>query len=180
MESYTGFASLYDLFMDNIPYKEWSLYLIDLLKEHNITDGIILDLGCGTGNITQLLAKSGYDMIGIDNSDEMLNIALDKKYENELDILYLNQDMRSFELYGTVAAIVSICDSMNYITEYEDLIKVFKLANNYLDPKGLFIFDLNTIYKYRQMGDCTIAESREEGSFIWENTFYNDTNINQY
>lgn len=180
MESYTGFASLYDLFMDNIPYKEWSIYLMDLLKEHNITDGIILDLGCGTGNITQFLAESGYDMIGIDNSDEMLNIALDKKYENELDILYLNQDMRSFELYGTVAAIVSICDSMNYITEYEDLIKVFKLANNYLDPKGLFIFDLNTIYKYRQMGDCTIAENRENGSFIWENTFYNDTNINQY
>lgn len=180
MESYTGFASLYDLFMDNIPYEEWSLYLINLLKEHGIREGIIAELGCGTGNITQLLAKAGYDMIGIDNSDEMLNIAQNKKYESKLDILYLNQDMRSFELYGTAAAVISICDSINYIIEYKDLIKVFKLVNNYLDPKGLFIFDLNTKYKYAQMGDSTIAENRENGSFIWENTFYADTNINQY
>lgn len=78
MKSYTGFASVYDLFMDNIPYDKWSSYVLDLLKEYNINDGIILDLGCGTGNITEPLAKAGYDMIGIDNSDEMLNIALDK------------------------------------------------------------------------------------------------------
>lgn len=171
MKSYTGFASVYDLFMDNIPYDKWSSYVLDLLKEYNINDGIILDLGCGTGNITEPLAKAGYDMIGIDNSDEMLNIALDKKYENDLDILYLNQDMRSFELYGTVRAIVSICDSINYITSTEDLIEVFKLVNNYLDPEGIFIFDLNTIYKYSQIGDRTIAENRKESSFIWENTF---------
>lgn len=180
MESYTGFASVYDLFMDNIPYDRWSSYVIDLLKEYNINDGIVLDLGCGTGNITEPLARSGYDMIGIDNSDEMLNIALDKKYENNLDILYLNQDMRFFELYGTVRAVISICDSMNYITEPDDLIKVFKLVNNYLDPGGIFIFDLNTAYKYSQIGDCTITENRNESSFIWENTFFADTNINQY
>ncbi len=180
MKYYTGFASVYDLFMDNIPYDKWSSYVLDLLKEYNINDGIILDLGCGTGNITEPLAKAGYDMIGIDNSDEMLNIALDKKYENDLDILYLNQDMRSFELYGTVRAIVSICDSINYITSTEDLIEVFKLVNNYLDPEGIFIFDLNTIYKYSQIGDRTIAENRKESSFIWENTFFTDTNINQY
>lgn len=79
--------------------------------------------------------------------------------------------MRSFELYGTVRAIVSICDSINYITSTEDLIEVFKLVNNYLDPEGIFIFDLNTIYKYSQIGDRTIAENRKESSFIWENTF---------
>lgn len=180
MESYTGFAPVYDLFMDNIPYDQWSLYVIDLLKEYNINDGIVLDLGCGTGNITEPLARAGYDMIGIDNSDEMLNIALDKKYESDLDILYLNQDMRSFELYGTVRAVVSICDSINYITSIDDLVKVFSLVNNYLDPNGIFIFDLNTIYKYTQIGDCTIAENRNESSFIWENTFFSDTNINQY
>ncbi|MBQ1193891.1 MAG: class I SAM-dependent methyltransferase [Lachnospiraceae bacterium] len=180
MDSYTGFAPLYDLFMDNIPYEEWSSYLIDLLKENNIDEGIVLELGCGTGNITGYLSKAGYDMIGIDNSDEMLGIALEKKYDEELDILYLNQDMRDFELYGTVAAVVSICDSLNYITEYNDLVKVFKLVNNYLDPKGLFIFDLNTIYKYAEMGDCVIAENRTEGSFIWENSYFEDKHINQY
>lgn len=180
MDSYTGFASLYDLFMDNIPYKEWSDYLIGLLKENNVKDGLICELGCGTGNITEYLAAAGYDMIGIDNSEDMLNIALDKKYDSGNDILYLCQDMRQFELFGTVGAIVSICDSINYITEYEDLIKVFKLVNNYLDPSGIFIFDLNTIFKYQSMGDCVIAENRPEGSFIWENSYYDDSHVNEY
>lgn len=180
MESYTGFAEFYDLFMDNIPYEEWSKYLIGLLQEYGVNDGIVLDMGCGTGNITELLANAGYDMIGIDNSEDMLNEAMDKRYESGLDILYLCQDMREFELYGTVAAAVSICDSVNYILDLDDLIKVFKLVNNYLDPKGLFIFDLNTIHKYEMMGDSVIAENREEGSFIWENSYFSDTHLNQY
>ncbi len=180
MDSYTGFAEFYDLFMDNIPYKEWSDYLISLLKEYNIHSGLVLDIGCGTGNITELLASSGYDMIGIDNSEDMLAAAMDKRYDSGLDILYLLQDMREFELYGTVAAAVSICDSMNYILEYDELVTVFKLVNNYLDPEGLFIFDLNTISKYENMGDTVIAENRDEGSFIWENSFFKDKNLNQY
>lgn len=180
MDSYTGFATLYDLFMDNVPYEEWASYLIGLLKEYNINDGIVLDMGCGTGNITEILAKNGYDMIGIDNSEEMLGIAMEKKAENGLDILYLLQDMREFELYGTVACAVSICDSMNYITDFDELVDVFKLVNNYLDPGGLFIFDLNTSFKYKNIGDSVIAENREDGSFIWENTFYEDEQINQY
>lgn len=180
MESYTGFAEFYDLFMDNIPYEEWSSYLIFLLKEYGINDGIVLDIGCGTGNVTEYLAKAGYDMIGIDNSEDMLTEAMNKRYDSGLDILYLCQDMRELELYGTVAAAVSICDSMNYIIEYNDLVKVFKLVNNYLDPKGIFIFDLNTIHKYETMGDSTIAENREDGSFIWENSYYPDKKINQY
>lgn len=180
MDSYTGFAEFYDLFMDNIPYKEWSDYLISLLKEYSIHSGLVLDIGCGTGNITELLASSGYDMIGIDNSEDMLAAAMDKRYDSGLDILYLLQDMREFELYGTVAAAVSICDSMNYILEYDELVTVFKLVNNYLDPEGLFIFDLNTISKYENMGDTVIAENRDEGSFIWENSFFKDKNLNQY
>ena len=151
MDSYTGFANMYDLFMDNIPYQQWSEYLISLLKSYGINEGLILDMGCGTGNITEPLAKAGYDMIGIDNSEDMLGIAMDKRYDSGLDILYLCQDMREFELYGTVAAAVSICDSMNYILEYDELVQVFKLVNNYLDPNGLFIFDLNTIHKYENI-----------------------------
>ena len=180
MDSYTGFAEFYDLFMDNIPYEEWSNYLISLLKEYNVDDGIVLDMGCGTGNITEFLARAGYDMIGIDNSEDMLMEAMNKRYDSGLDILYLCQDMRDFELYGTVAAAVSICDSMNYIIDYNDLVKVFSLVNNYLDPNGLFIFDLNTIHKYETMGDCTIAENRETGSFIWENSYFPNKKLNQY
>ncbi len=180
MDAYTGFAALYDLFMDNIPYEEWADYLISLLKEYNIDNGIVLDMGCGTGNITEHLAKAGYDMIGIDNSDEMLNIAMEKRVNLGLDILYLLQDMRDFELYGTVAAAVSICDSMNYITDYDELVDVFRLVNNYLDPGGIFIFDLNTESKYTAIGDTVIAENRDEGSFIWENSYFPDEKINQY
>ena len=181
MDAYTSFASVYDTFMDNIPYEEWAEYLVDLLKEYGISDGLVLDLGCGTGNMTELLASAGYDMIGVDNAEEMLEIAMEKRAKSGNDILYLLQDMREFELYGTVKAIVSICDSINYITEEEDLLEVFRLANNYLDPKGIFIFDFNTVYKYREvLGNQTIAEDREDCSFIWDNYYYEDEQINEY
>lgn len=181
MEAYTSFAAVYDMFMDNIPYEEWGTYLKELLKEYEIEDGLVLDLGCGTGTMTEILAEAGYDMIGVDNAEDMLEIAMEKKVESGHDILYLLQDMREFELYGTVKAVVSICDSVNYITEEEDLLEVFRLVNNYLDPKGMFIFDFNTEYKYREiLGDCTIAENRDACSFIWDNYYYEEEQINEY
>lgn len=147
MEAYTSFARVYDTFMDNVPYKEWADYLGKILKEYGIDDGLVLDLGCGTGSMTEMLASSGYDMIGVDNAEEMLEIAMEKKVESGHDILYLLQDMREFELYGTVRAVISACDSVNYITDDEDLTEVFRLVNNYLDPgNGLFVFDFNTEY----------------------------------
>lgn len=180
-DAYSSFASTYDTFMDNCPYEEWAAYLTGLLKEYGIEDGLLLDLGCGTGGMTELLSANGYDMIGIDNSEEMLEIAMDKRTRSGHDILYLMQDMREFELYGTVRAIVSVCDSMNYIMEAEEIKEVFRLANNYLDPEGIFIFDFNTEYKYREiLGDRTIAESREDCSFIWDNYYYEDEQVNEY
>lgn len=196
MDAYTSFAQVYDLFMDNVPYEEWSRYVISLLKEEKIENGLVLDLGCGTGKMTRLLAAAGYDMIGIDYSEDMLEIAREYQYAQQgeiaddcaeedavqdSNILYLLQDMREFELYGTVRAVISICDSMNYILDEEDLLQVFKLVNNYLDPKGIFIFDMNTRYKYAEtLGETTITENREEGSFIWENYFDEEDDINQY
>ena len=181
MDAYTSFAEVYDMFMDNIPYEDWCGYLTSLLKEYGINDGLVLDLGCGTGTLTELLAKEGYDMIGVDVSEDMLQEAIEKRAESGLPILYLLQDMREFELYGTVRAVVSICDSLNYILDYDDLAHVFSLVNNYLDPEGVFIFDLNTPYKYRELiGDATIAENREDASFIWENTWYEDEQVNEY
>jgi SAM-dependent methyltransferase len=206
MDAYTSFAEVYDLFMDNVPYGEWAEYLCSILGEYHIEEGILLDLGCGTGKLTRMFAQKGYDMIGVDNSIEMLDIARnwqDAKQPPELtgrmqdarqqpdeenptqtsssQILYLLQDMREFELYGTVRAVYSACDCLNYILEEEDLLTVFRLVNNYLDPHGIFIFDMNTAYKYEKLlADNTFAENRDEGSFIWENYYDPESGINEY
>ena len=142
---------------------------------------LVLDLGCGTGTLTELLYQKGYDMIGIDYSQDMLNIAMEKKAVSGSDILYLCQDMRELDLYSTVGTVVSVCDSVNYLLEDEDVEETFRLVNNYLYPGGLFIFDFNTVYKYEQViGDTTIAENREECSFIWENYYHDKERINEY
>lgn len=196
MQAYTGFAQVYDIFMDNVPYDGWANYLEGLLKEYNVNSGLVLELGCGTGSITRRLAAKGYDMIGIDISEEMLEIARDREYSQDYNsedfieadkqserssILYLQQDMREFELFGTVNAVVSICDSMNYITSDADLLKVLQLVNNYLDTGGIFIFDMNTVHKYKDiLADNTIAENREDCSFIWDNYYDEDKMINEY
>lgn len=179
-ETYSDFASVYDQLMDNIPYDDWCRYIHELLIEYDIKDGIIAELGCGTGTITEMLAQKGYDMIGIDYSDSMLDIANEKKSDTGSSTLYLCQDMREFELYGTVAATISVCDSINYITEPEDLLQVFKLVNNYLDPKGIFIFDFHPRYYYKEIvADATIAEDRDDISFIWDNYYDEDEDINE-
>ncbi|MCI5856192.1 MAG: methyltransferase domain-containing protein [Agathobacter sp.] len=182
MDAYTSFAEVYDLFMDNVPYEEWADYMIDIFAENEVRDGIMLDLGCGTGKLARLFANRGFDMIGVDNSMDMLEIAKQAQVEEaDSTILYLCQDMREFELYGTVRGIYSACDCLNYILEEDELLQVFRLVNNYLDPGGIFIFDMNTPYKYETLlADNTFAENREEGSFIWENYFDAESGINEY
>ncbi len=182
MNAYTGFARVYETLMDNIPYEEWFVYLKGLLMEYGVGKGsLVAELGCGTGTMTRLFAGEGYDMIGIDLSEEMLDVARYDHPEVEEDILYLNQDMREFELFGTVAAVISVCDSMNYLTTEEELLKVFQLVNNYLDPGGYFIFDMKTEYNYEVlMGDRVIAENREDCSLIWENYYDKEKQLNQY
>ncbi|WP_033151496.1 class I SAM-dependent DNA methyltransferase [Pseudobutyrivibrio ruminis] len=178
MEAYTGFATVYDRYMDNIPYDDWAQNIKVLFEKYNMPMEIVCDLGCGTGQMTRRLKEMGYDMIGIDVSYDMLMEAMSQ--EDSDGILYLCQDMRSFELYGTVGAVISLCDSMNYLADTDELLQVCKLANNYLDPKGLFIFDMKTDSYYKKLGTSTIAENREEGSFIWENEYNPDARDNYY
>ncbi len=181
MNEYTSFANVYDTFMDNVPYKEWADTIVRILSEDGINEGLVLELGCGTGSMTEELASRGYDMIGVDYSEEMLEVAIKKREESGHDILYLHQDMREFELYGTVKAVISICDSINYILEKDDLLEVFRLVNNYLDPGGLFLFDLNSVYKYESiLADHSFSENTAECSFIWDNYYDVSSGINEY
>jgi len=181
LDTYNDFAQVYDLFMEDIPYDEWVSYLEAVWRNYDFKPKLIAELGCGTGNITHRLAKKGYDMIGIDVSDTMLLQAREKAVEENQEILYLLQDMREFELYGTVDCIISLCDSLNYITDENDLLEVFRLADNYLEPNGLFIFDMNTEYKFKEiLGNNTFAEAEEEAAYIWENFYDEEEKINEY
>ena len=177
---YGAFSAVYDRLMEDIPYGEWKELLLSLLARFGIHDGLVAELGCGTGTMTELLAEAGYDMIGIDNSEQMLSQAMEKRVKSGHDILYLLQDMREFELYGTVRAIVSVCDSMNYLADTDELLAVLKLAANYLDPGGVFIFDLKTDRYYRGIGDASYSDSDPQASYIWENSYDEESRTNCY
>lgn len=179
MESYTDFAYIYDKLIDQ-DYEKWADYIEEIFKKHGVKPNLVLDLGCGTGSITNILAKRGYDMIGVDLSPDMLNVARDKAMEENLDVLYLCQDIREFELYGTVDAIICTLDVLNYITKPEDLRLVFALVKNYLNPDGIFIFDINTEYKLKNvLGNNTFVNDENGIFYTWENE-YNEKISNQY
>ncbi|MBO4913543.1 MAG: class I SAM-dependent methyltransferase [Butyrivibrio sp.] len=211
MDAYTDFANVYDTFMDETPYDVWGDFVVELMNKFGVTkpatskasanDGgaleysteenseqaleeeknLIVELGCGTGSFTLNMAKRGYDIIGIDMSSDMLDIARKKTASEGLDVMYLEQDMRELDLYCTCGTVLSVCDSVNYLLEDDDVIETFKLVNNFLFPNGVFIFDFNTLHKYRDViGDVTIAENREDCSFIWDNYYHEEEHINEY
>lgn len=170
---YSDFAYVYDRLMQDIDYLKLVEYIEVLISEYGSRKPkLVLDLACGTGNLTLQLARRGYDMIGIDMSSDMLNCALEKSMELELSPLWVCQDMRSFELFGTVDAILCTMDSLNYITDFDDLKSVFRLVNNYLNPGGVFIFDMNTPYKLEKiLGNNFFYEILEDITYIWQNSY---------
>ena len=184
MSSYESFAKVYDTFMSNVPYDKWITYIKKIWKKFDLQPKLILDLACGTGNISYRLAKDGYEMIGVDLSEDMLEEAMEKNALLPRDakpVLYLNQDMREFELYGTIDCVLCLCDSINYIVEPDDLLQVFRLVNNYLEPGGLFIFDINTIYKFKYiLADNSYGETTENAAYTWENYYDESENINEF
>ena len=173
MDAYTGFAYVYDEYMDNIPYEEWGQYMIALLKENGVScDSSVLELGCGTGTVTRMLAKEGYDCVGLDMSEDMLSIASEKTFEEGSQVIYTCQDMRDFEVPYEVDGMISIGDSMNYITSVPDLESVFACVSENLKKGGVFIFDLKTIHFFRDiLAENTYAENREDSAFIWDNYY---------
>lgn len=185
-EGYDAIAGVYDLLNQEIDYESWADLFERCFAEFlPQRPELVLDLACGTGRMTRTLASRGYDMIGVDGSAAMLSEA--RMQETDSRILYLYQDMRSFELYGTVGAVVCCLDSINYLLSEQDVRKTFSLVHNYLDPDGLFLFDVNTPYKFQTVyGNNAYVlenESGEEPSDLraiycgWQNDYHADTGL---
>ncbi|HHY23300.1 MAG TPA: class I SAM-dependent methyltransferase [Clostridiaceae bacterium] len=167
--------------MFDINYPEWVDYIETIFKNYDIQPELIADLGCGTGSFCLEMAGRGYNMIGIDISTEMLSRAMLKLESQGVErekVLFLNQDMSRFELFGTVDAIVSLLDSINYITDKNDLKRMISLVENYLNPGGLFIFDVNSVYKFEKIFANNVFYSiDDEITYIWENTYDKNTKL---
>jgi len=177
MRSYNDFAYIYDSLIDE-DYDKWTDYIEDIFIKYNVRPKLVLDLACGTGSITTRLAKRGYDMIGIDLSEDMLSIAAEKAMEDNLDIRFIKQDMTSFELYGTVDAIICTLDAVNYITSPLKLQKMFDLAKYYLNPNGIFIFDISSVHKLTNiLGNNSFINDSGDIFYTWENEYNTRTKI---
>ena len=174
MDAYSKFAQVYDSLMDDVPYQKIAEIIDSKIKKHNIKNNIVLDLACGTGTLTKALASKGYEMIGADISADMLQ----KAQEKNSDVLFLNQPMEDFELYGTVGTIVCALDSVNYLLDDESLYNMFRLCNNYLEPDGLLIFDINSEYKFKNiLANNIYTYDSDEIFYVWENNFAEEENL---
>lgn len=172
MSRYGAFAEYYDSLTSNVSYEAAAEYVADILNENGIKEGILLDLACGTGTMSVEMAKRGYDVIGIDNSPEMLSEAREKAYEAGEDILFLCQDMCDIDLYGTVECTLCLLDSLNHLESEEELLAAFKGVSLFTVPGGVFIFDVNTQYKHKYvLGDNTFVYDNEDVYCVWQNEY---------
>ncbi|MCL2355780.1 MAG: class I SAM-dependent methyltransferase [Defluviitaleaceae bacterium] len=198
---YKNFARVYDALMAETPYDSWAEYIDELLLQRAFAKSkpdvaqpaclhenekklrickanfLVLDLACGTGNIAIRLAKAGYDLIGADASGDMLAEA-SRKAEN-LQILFLAQDMRKLNLYGTIDAAVCVCDGLNYLLSEADLLATFKRVRLFLNPGGIFIFDMNTEAKFENMGNKIFEGDGGGEKYEWQNNYNPKTKINE-
>ena len=151
-EGYNAIAFVYDRLNAEIDYSAWADFVERCFDRYlSARPSLVLDLACGTGSMTLALAQRGYDMIGVDGSADMLSVAYTRAAELPHSVLFLLQDMRSFELYGTVGAVTCCLDSVNYLLREQDVRDCFACVHNYLDPDGLFLFDVNTPYKFEHI-----------------------------
>ena len=173
-KQYSYLAGSYDLLNSHFDYEKYAAFIDSEIRAcESVRSSLALDLGCGTGKMTFALRDLGYDMTGVDISDEMLSYAKDLCYDREIsDVLWLCQDMREFELYGTVDACVSCLDSVNYLTKISDVEKCFSLVHNYLIPNGIFIFDVNTPYRFESVYGNNDYILENEGTLCaWHNEY---------
>ena len=171
MSGYGDFSAVYDRLTDNVEYETRAKYIRRLLKQGGVDGGLLLDLACGTGRLSCEMAKLGYEVIGVDLSGEMLSIAQMNAAEQGADILFLCQPMQSLDLFGTVRGTVCTLDSINHLTDSEDVKKTFAGVSLFTEPGGLFVFDVNTPYKHREiLANNTFVYDTDEVYCVWQNT----------
>ena len=181
MDAYEAFASVYDIFMDNVEYGEWIGHIKKVWEKYSLSPARIIDLGCGTGNILLPLAKEGFSMVGADLSPEMLAEAEHKLRAEGLSCPLVCQDMTELSLGMEADCILSLCDSLNYLTEDGELSQAFSCIAEHLTADGLFLFDMNTEYKFREVyGQNVFAWTEDDAAYIWENDYDADDRINEY
>lgn len=179
--SYGSFAAYYDRLMGDTPYGRWCDYFEKIWEKQKKKVQTVVDLGCGTGEITLRLAKRGYEMIGVDLSEEMLARARQKGTEAKADVLWLNQDICSLDLYGTVDGAVSSLDTINYITDKRRLLKCFERVHLFLEPGGCFIFDINSPYKFEKvLGRNSFAYDYSDLFCLWQNFYDPKTRLCEF
>lgn len=171
MAGYGDFAYYYDLLTENVDYPERCDYICNLLAQNGVGKGILLDLACGTGSLSILLSEKGYDVIGVDASEDMLSQAQQKKFQCGCDIIFLCQKMQELDLFGTINAAVCTLDSINHITDEADVKEVFRRVSLFMEDKGIFIFDVNTPYKHKEiLGESTYVYDMDEVFCVWQNS----------
>lgn len=174
---YGRFASFYDGLME-ADYKKIADRIDEIVMENYGKRGILLDLACGTGSLCECMAEKGYDVIGTDISQEMLSVALDKKYDSGYNIQYLCQDMRKIDMYGTIDTTVCTLDSLNHLNSKEDILQTFKRVSLFCEPNGLFVFDINTPYKHKcVLGNNTFIFDNDEVYCVWQNFLGDDLSV---
>ncbi len=171
MASYGDFAYYYDMLTENVDYDKRCEYICGLLAENGVSEGILLDLACGTGTLSLMFAEKGYDVVGVDGSEEMLTQAQEKKIETGADVIFLCQRMEELDLFGTVNAAVSTLDSINHVTDEDTVKEIFRRVSLFMEDKGIFVFDVNTPYKHRKiLGDNTFIYDLDEVYCVWQNS----------
>ncbi len=174
--SYGIFSSVYDILTENVPYEKITDKVCSLLHKNGVDGGLLLDLGCGTGTLSFLLEKQGYDVIGVDASEDMLMVANEKKYEENSSAMFLCQKGEELDLYGTIDCAVSSLDTINHIDSLNKVEKTFSLISLFMNMGGIFIFDMNTPYKHEKiLGNNTFVYDMDDVYCVWQNAFNQDT-----
>lgn len=169
--SYDFFAQVYDDLTNNVDYNKRGAYFHKIMLNNGKNEGILVDLACGTGSLSEYFARLNYDVIGIDCSEDMLSVALQKKMESQSDVIYLNQKMQELDLFGTVDIVICALDSINHITDEKEVQEVFNRVSLFLNEDSLFIFDVNTIFKHQHiLNNNTFVYDLENVYCVWQNS----------